>query len=62
LDGAGPESITTNPGYGFLVRGCAEFVVLRSPATAVHDPDYEEIGRFPTREKAEAFLASVEME
>lgn len=38
----------------------AEFVVLRSPDTAEHDPDYEEIGRFPTREQAEAFLASTE--
>ena len=37
-----------------------EFIVLRSPATAEHDPDYEEIGRFRTREKAEEFLASVE--
>ena len=37
-----------------------EFIVLRSPATAEHDPDYEQIGRFPKREKAEAFLASVE--
>lgn len=37
-----------------------EFVVLRSPDTAEHDPDYREVGRFPTREKAERFLASVE--
>jgi hypothetical protein len=36
----------------------AEFVVLRSSDTAEHDPDYRELGRFPTREKAEAFLAS----
>ncbi len=38
----------------------AEFVVLRSPDTAEHDPDYCEIGRFPSREKAEEFLASYE--
>jgi hypothetical protein len=38
----------------------SEFVVLRSPDTAEHYPDYEEIGRFPTRAKAEAFLTSVE--
>ena len=38
----------------------SEFVVLRSPDTAEHDPDYEEIGRFPTRAKAEAFMTSVE--
>jgi hypothetical protein len=35
-----------------------EFVVLRSPDSAEHDPDYEEIGRFPARTKAEQFLAS----
>lgn len=37
-----------------------EFIVLRSPDTAEHDPDYEELGRFPTRDKAEEFLASYE--
>ena len=36
------------------------FVVLRSPETAEHDPDYEELGRFPTSAKAEAFLATFE--
>jgi hypothetical protein len=35
----------------------SEFVVLRSPASAEHDPDYCEVGRFPTRETAEEFLA-----
>lgn len=39
-----------------------EFVVLRSPNTAEHDPDYEEAGRFPTRAKALEFLALVEIE
>ena len=37
-----------------------EFVAIRSPATAEHDPDYREVGRFPTHEKAEKFLASLE--
>jgi hypothetical protein len=37
-----------------------EFVVLRSPDTAEHDPDYRELGRFSTRAKAEEFLASFE--
>jgi hypothetical protein len=37
-----------------------EFIALRSPDTAEHDPDYEEVGRFPTREAAEVFLASTE--
>jgi hypothetical protein len=39
----------------------SEFVALRSPASAEHDPDYREIGRFPTRETAEEFLASTEL-
>jgi hypothetical protein len=38
----------------------ADFVVLRSSDTAEHDPDYEELGRFPTRARAEEFLASYE--
>lgn len=35
-----------------------EFVVLRSPETAAYDPEYREIGRFSTRARAEAFLAT----
>jgi hypothetical protein len=35
-----------------------EFVVLWSPETAEHDPDYRELGTFPNRRQAEAFLAS----
>jgi hypothetical protein len=38
-----------------------EFVAIRSPSSAEHDPDYRELGRFPTREKAEEFLASVDI-
>jgi hypothetical protein len=38
----------------------SEFAVLRSPDSAEHDPDYEELGRFPSRAEAEAFLTSVE--
>jgi hypothetical protein len=37
-----------------------EFVVMRSPDTAEDDPEYEEVGRFPTQAKAEEFLASTE--
>ena len=37
-----------------------EFVVIRSPDSAEHDPDYEQLGRFATRAEAEAFLASYE--
>jgi predicted nucleic acid-binding Zn-ribbon protein len=36
----------------------SEFVVLWSPETAEDDPDYRELGRFPTREEAERFLAT----
>ena len=32
--------------------------VLRSPDTAEHDPDYRELGRFPSREKALEFLSA----
>ena len=39
-----------------------EFIAIRSPHTAEHDPDYRELGRFPTRANAEEFLASVETE
>lgn len=38
----------------------AEFVVIRSSESAEHDPDYRELGRFPTCAKAEEFLASGE--
>ena len=34
------------------------FSVLTSPASAEHDPDYKEIGSFPTRKQAEEFLAA----
>jgi hypothetical protein len=33
-----------------------EFVVLRSPETAEHRPDYYVLGRFASREKADAFI------
>ncbi len=33
-----------------------EFVVHRSQDSAEHDPDYRELGRFPSRQKAEEFL------
>lgn len=37
-----------------------EFIVARSPESAEHDPDYEEIGRFATRVEAKAFLHDFE--
>ena len=37
-----------------------QFIALRSPGTAEHDPDYEELGRFPTRAKADEFLAELD--
>jgi hypothetical protein len=42
-----------------IIEPCAEeYVVLWSPETAGHDADYRELGRFPTRGQAEAFLAT----
>jgi hypothetical protein len=38
-----------------------EFVAIRSAASAEHEPDYYEAGRFPTRAKAEEFLAATEL-
>jgi hypothetical protein len=35
-----------------------KFVVLWSPETAEEHADYRELGRFPTRAEAEAFLAT----
>ena len=35
-----------------------EYVVLWSPETAEHDPDYHELGRFHSREKALEFLSA----
>jgi hypothetical protein len=42
-------------------RDGSEFVVLRSPDTAEHDPDYREVGRFPTHEQANKYLASIDI-
>jgi predicted nucleic acid-binding Zn-ribbon protein len=36
----------------------SEFVVLWSPETAEHDPEYRQLGRFPSREKALEFLSA----
>ena len=41
-----------------IVREGRKFVVLWSPETAGHDPDYRELGRFATRREAEVFLTS----
>jgi hypothetical protein len=35
-----------------------QFVVLRSPETAEHDPDYCELGSFASREKALELLST----
>lgn len=43
-----------------IIPEVGEFIVMRSPDSAEHDPDYKEIGRFPTHEKAKEFLANVE--
>lgn len=41
-----------------IERDGDEFVVMWSPETAGYAPDYRELGRFPTRTKAKAFLAT----
>jgi len=46
----------------FIAQDGGEFIVLRSPSTAEDDPDYREVGRFPTRAKAEVFLAEYDPE
>jgi hypothetical protein len=38
----------------------AGYVVLRSPSTAEHKPEYEIVARFRYRQIAEAFLATME--
>jgi hypothetical protein len=47
------EELTT-----LIEREGNEFVVRWSPDTAEHDPDYRELGRFPTQEQAMEFLAA----
>jgi hypothetical protein len=42
----------------FILEEGDHFVVMRSPETAEDDPDYEELGHFPTRAAAEGFLNS----
>jgi hypothetical protein len=37
-----------------------EFIAIHSPRSAEHKPNYRELGRFKTREEAEAFLASAD--
>lgn len=44
---------------GVISEEGGQFVVLRSPDTAEHYADYREIGRFPTRAQAQAFLADL---
>ncbi len=44
----------------FVLQEDHRFVVMRSPDSAEHDPDYQEVGRFATQEEAEEFLASYE--
>jgi len=45
---------------GLVEQDGNEFVAIRSPNSAEHKPDYRDVGRFLTREKAEEFLASLE--
>ena len=43
-----------------IVKEGGKFVVLRSSDDAEHDPDYQELGRFSTRDDAQGFLRSYE--
>lgn len=48
---ASSEDLTT-----VIAKEDNEFIVLWSPETAEHDPNYRELGRFPSEEQAIAFL------
>jgi hypothetical protein len=57
--GARHSSPTESDDLTIVIENCGcEFVVLSSSDDAEDDPEYEEIGRFPSRETAEAFLAA----
>ncbi len=43
---------------GLIEQSGDEFVAIRSPNSAEHEPEYQEVGRFRTRAQAEEFLAS----
>jgi hypothetical protein len=44
----------------FVGQEGREFVAIRSPDSAEHDPDYQELGRFASREAALEFLSNHE--
>jgi hypothetical protein len=44
----------------FVEQEGNEFGAVRSPDTAEHDPDYQELGRFRSRQAALEFLANYE--
>ena len=44
----------------FIEQDGDEYVAMRSPESAENDPNYQELGRFPTRAKAEEFLGEYE--
>jgi hypothetical protein len=52
------EALDTFLFFGLFFSSSAE--LLRSTESAEHDADYRELGRFPSREKAAEFLASVD--
>lgn len=43
-----------------IIKRAHNYVVLRSPDTAEHRPDYVEIAGFPTREFAEAYIIALD--
>jgi hypothetical protein len=44
----------------FVDQDGDEFVAIRSPDSAEHDPGYQELGRFPSRDAALEFLSTHE--
>jgi hypothetical protein len=45
-----------------IAKDADEFTAFRSPGSAEHDPEYIEVGCFPTRKKAKEFLDSLEID
>ena len=56
VDGA--EAIEADSFNEGAARATGDVLVFWSPETAEHDPDYRELGRFPSREKALEFLSA----
>jgi hypothetical protein len=58
LRGAAYVAIPERGTHTLIEEEGKEFIVLWSPETAEHEPDYRELGRFPSRERALRFLSA----